>query len=160
MGSTTTGIGIAFAATLMLAAAPLGAFDLSGNWQGSWKCTTFEGGAKGKDGNPDSTLAVSSIGNNTFGARIDGTLAYRGIEIPDAKKPEKGELAIVHCGGDDDLTSGLFAELGRFKVTTRGAKGTLSGITVWSDDAQHVATCKYKYKRVDTNNPGLTYACP
>lgn len=32
-------------------------------------------------------------------------------------------------------------------------------ITIYSDDAGHVATCKYKYKRVDTTNPNLTYSC-
>jgi hypothetical protein len=158
MRSTTSRF--AFVATLVMGAAPVGAFDLTGSWQGSWKCTTFDTGTKGKGGNTESTLAVTSLGNNTFRARIDGGIAYRGIEIPDAAKPEKGELAIVHCAGDDDLTTQPFAELGRLKVTTKGAKGTLSGITVWSNDAHHIATCKYKYKRIDTTNPGLTYACP
>ena len=145
MRSTTTFT--AFAATVLLGAGQVDAFDLSGNWQGSWKCTVFHAGVKEKDGNSESTAAISSLGNNTFRAQIDGNLQYRGIEIPDAAKPAKGELGIVHCGDDDDLPTQPYSELGRFKVTTKGAKGTLSGITVWSDGGDHIATCKYKQAR-------------
>jgi len=150
-----------FAFTIATGAAlPAAAFDLTGHWEGKWSCTVFDSGAKDKDGNSESTFDVTSLGNNTFGARIDDNLNYRGIEIPNATKPEKGELAIAHCGGNDDLTTQPFAELGRWKVTTKAEKGTISGITIWSNDSTHVATCKYKYKRSNTANPNLTYTCP
>lgn len=151
-------------ALLLLGASRTDAFDLTGNWVGKWSCAHFNGGVKEKRGNAASTLAVTSLGNGTFGAHIDGGITYRGIEIPDAKKPDnKGEIAIVHCGSDDDpaaVTANNFFEAGRWKVSVKGAKGTLSGIAIYSFSNTHVATCKYKYKRVDTTDPGLTYACP
>lgn len=151
-------------ALALLGASRANAFDLTGNWVGKWSCSHFDGGVKQKRVNTESTLAVTSLGNDTFGARIDGSIAYRGIEIPDAKKPDdKGEVAIVHCGSDDDpaaVTANNFFEAGRWKVAVKNAKGTLSGITIYSFSASHIATCKYKYKRVDTTDPNLNYACP
>jgi hypothetical protein len=138
-------------------AAPALAFDLTGSWQGSWSCVGTLGGLKDKDFNKESTLVVTSLGNNTFASRLDGNLGYRGIEIPDAKNAAKGEIGIVHCGSTDDLTQAEFFESGRFKVSTKGDKGTISGITIYSFEPNHIATCKYKYKRVDTTNPNLTY---
>lgn len=142
-------------------AAPAAAFDLTGTWQGSWSCVGTRAGVKDKEFNKESTAVITSIGNDTFAAILDGDLPYRGIQISDAKKPEKGELAIVHCGATDDLKTSAadFFEAGRFKVSTKGAKGSIAGITIYSDDAGHVPTCKYKYKRVDTTNPNLFYSC-
>lgn len=151
---------VATAAMMLTTVMSANAFDLTGTWKGSWKCSEFDNGSKDQAGNPESTLLITSLGNNTFAARLDNADIYRGVEIPNTAKPEKGELAIVNCGGSDDLTADKFTELGRFKVATKGPKGTLSGITVWSADPTQVATCKYKYKRVDTLNPNLIYACP
>jgi hypothetical protein len=143
----------------LFAALPAAAFDLTGTWEGSWSCTVFANGTKGKDGNSESTLVVTSLGNGTFRGVIDGTYDVRGIEIADAAKPEKGEIAFLHCPSGDDLTQND-VEFGRLKVSTSGERGTLSGISIWSSYSAHVATCKYKYKRVNTTNPNLTYPCP
>lgn len=147
-------------ALLLGHSAPALAFDLTGSWIGSWSCTEFAGGVKDKSSNGQSTLVITSIGNGTFFAVLDESYAYRGIEIPDALKPDKGELGIVHCGSNDDLATGPYSELGRLKVSTRGDKGTLSGTTLWSNASSHIATCKYSYKRVDVVDPGLSYTCP
>ncbi len=153
----------ALAALSLSTPLPVEAFDLTGNWVGSWSCVGTESGVKFKDFDKESTAAVTSLGNNTFGAILDGNLLFHGIEIPDATKPDKGEIAIAHCGSSDDFTqvgSFVFFEAGRFKVSTKGAKGSMKGFTLYSFGPGHVATCKYKYKRVDTTNPNLTYACP
>ena len=146
---------------LSLAAMPAAAFDLTGHWEGSWSCSEFDEGVKTKQSNKESTAAISSLGNGTFRAVIDEGYDYRGIEITNAEKPDKGEIAIALCGTNDDLKNFPFVELGRFKVSTsETGSGSLSGTTIWSDNASHVATCKYKYKRIDTTNPNLTYPCP
>ena len=148
------------AALLVLVPATGHAFDLTGHWTGSWKCTIFDDGVKGKDGNKESTLAITQAGT-VFGADLDSGLTYSGIAIADARKPDnKGEIGIVHCGSDDDLTQIPYTELGRWKVSVKGAKGKLNGVTLWSDDSQHIATCKYKYKRIDTVDPAVPTACP
>lgn len=139
---------------------PATAFDLTGHWEGSWSCTVYSNGVKSKDEQKESTFDVTSLGNGRFGGIFDGNYEVRGIELTDAAKPEKGEIAFVSCGGDDDLSNFENTELGRLKVSTSGSEGTLSGTSVWSSGPGHIATCKYKHKRMNTNNPGLTYTCP
>lgn len=145
----------------LAAGLPAAAFDLTGHWEGSWSCSVFVNGEKGKDGERESTLEVTSLGDGTFRGLMDGNYDVRGIEIADiAKGDSKGEIGWAACGGDDDLTTGSATELGRFKVSTSGERGSLSGTSVWSSFPGHIATCKYKYTRVDTTNPNLTYPCP
>jgi hypothetical protein len=143
----------------LVAALPAAAFTLTGHWEGSWSCTVFEDGVKTTDGNKNSTLEVTSLGD-AFAARFDGNYDVRGVEIDDLTKPEKGEISFAHCGTNDDLTGPNGSELGRLKVSTSGERGTLSGISIWSARPYHIATCKYKFTRVDTVNPNLIYACP
>jgi hypothetical protein len=153
---------VALFALCLAAGLPAAAFDLTGHWEGSWSCSAFDAGFKTKEFNKESTLAITSIGDGTFRAILDNDLDYRGIEIPDAAKPEKGEIGFVSCGANDNLVLFPFVEFGRFKISTSEERGTgsLSGTTTWSRDATHIATCKYKFKRVDVTDPGLTYACP
>ena len=149
------------ALALPLAALPAAAFDLTGHWTGSWSCSEFDENGKTKESNSESTAAITSLGNGTFRAVIDGDFDYRGIEITDPNKPAKGEVAIALCGLNDDLKNFPYVELGRLKVSTsESGSGSLSGTSIWSADPSHVATCKYKYKRIDTTNPNLTYSCP
>lgn len=152
---------VAIFAFSLTAGSAAGAFDLTGNWVGSWSCTEFDLGTKTKDGEPESTLAVTSLGNGTFRGIIDNNYSIRGIEIADIAKPEKGEIAWAHCGTSDDLAENNDSELGRWKVsTTAEGRGTISGTSVWSLGFGHVATCKYKYTRQNLANPNLTYPCP
>jgi hypothetical protein len=149
------------ALALSLAAGPAAAFDLTGHWEGSWSCAEFDEGVKTKESNKESTAAITSLGNGTFRAVIDDVLDYRGIEITNPDNPTKGEIGIAMCGTNDDLKNFPIVELGRFKVSTsETGSGSLSGTSIWSANESHIATCKYKYKRIDTANPNLTYSCP
>lgn len=139
---------------------PAAAFDLTGYWEGSWSCSEFYQGEKTKTVETDSTAQITSLGNGTFGAFIDGSLNARGIEIADASKPERGEIALIYCGADDDLANNENTEFARFKVSTSGERGSISGTSIWSAGPGHIATCKYKWTRVSTTNPGRTYTCP
>jgi len=151
---------VALLSLLLFAGLPAAAFDLTGHWEGSWSCSEFDEGEKTKETNSESTAAFTSLGNGTFRVRIDGDLDYRGIEIPNVDKPDKGEIGMALCGTNDDIANFQFVELGRLKVSTSEEKGTISGTSIWSANDDHIATCKYKYKRVDTINPNLTYPCP
>jgi hypothetical protein len=149
-------------AALVLAlssAAPAAAQGLTGHWEGTYVCTEFEDGLKDKAVS-SSAMAVTSLGDGTFAAIVDG-YKWRGVEIPSQSDPNKGELALINCSSDTDLNGVPFAtEFARFKVSLSGDNGSISGISLWSGGARHIATCKYKLKRVDTVNPGLTYTCP
>ena len=152
-----TALAAAFAA-LVPQAAP--AFDITGTWTGKWKCVGMSNGQKSTSFEPSSSAAVTQVGD-VFGATIDGDLDYAGIAIADGGNAAKGAVGIIHCGTGDALaTQPAYSEFGNWKVSTRGDKGTLSGVTVWSSNPQHIATCKYKYKRTDTTDPGVPTVCP
>lgn len=94
---------------------------------------------------------------------FSGTLySYNGIAVADAKKPDKGDVMLTICGTDDDLGSGEFDELGRFKVTTKPAKGSgaISGFSVYSaNNPPEAYTCKWKLKRTSTSAPVVQTSC-
>ncbi len=88
---------------------------------------------------------------------------YSGLANPGAKKPEKGELAIVYCGTNDlvgDL--GDFDELGRMSISTKlgKLKASFKGTTIFSDFSNPGPlpalgyTCKWKYVRTSFDNGG------
>jgi hypothetical protein len=65
------------------------------------------------------------------------------------------------CGTDDDLGTGAYDELGRLSVVTKPAKGTgsMKGVSHFSTPAPSAYTCKWKLKRTNPANPGVTTAC-
>jgi hypothetical protein len=143
---------------LLLVATPAAAFDLTGHWEGSWTCSGFEYGVKTKEVDRESTIAITDFGNGVLAARVDNA-PWLGIAIYDDGNTDRGEVAMVHCGSDANLESGSFTEISRFRVSTSGERGTLSGISLYSKHGLHIATCQYRLTRVDTVNPGLAYSC-
>ena len=141
----------------LFAAAPAVAFDLTGHWEGSWSCSGFDFGVKTKDGR-ETTLAITDFGNGVLAVRLDND-PWLGIAIYDARDTDRGEIALVHCGSDANLETGGYTEMARFRVSTSGDRGSLSGISLYSSSGHHVATCQYRLTRVDTVNPGLAYSC-
>jgi hypothetical protein len=153
------------AAALAITAAPAAAFDLTGSYVGKFRCTGSFEGRKDSFAEPQVQVAITQSGN-VFGMRFDDgfdVLDYSGVAIPDQAKPDKGEMAFVFCGTDDVLgNNGDLDEIGRLKVTTKPAKGTgkLSGTSIFTElDGTSVFTCKWTFKRVDTNDPGLPTSC-
>ena len=146
-------------------------FDLTGTWVGSIKCTGVFQGAKFPAFTLTPTLKISQSGLNVgiFADYPPGDTddSYVGYANPDAKKPlEKGELAILYCGTDDVLgNEPTFDEIGRMVVSTKPpkVKATFKGTSIYSDpgisDAE-VGTCKWKWTRTDTADPGIPTVCP
>ena len=142
----------------LFAAAPAVAFDLTGHWEGSWTCSGFDAGHKTKDSNREATIAITDFGNGVLAVRLDND-PWLGIAVYDANDTDRGEIALMHCGSDANLESGGYTEMARFRVSTSGERGSLSGISLYSASSLHVATCQYRLTRVDTVNPGLAYSC-
>jgi hypothetical protein len=152
-------------------------FDLTGTWVGSIKCKGFFGGVK----DPFTltpTVKISQSGLN-IGLLADdaGTLdSYVAYANPDAKKPlEKGEFALIFCGTNDVLAEPFdapFDEIGRMTVSTKPpkVKATFKGTSIYSDSQLSfgppqttpisAGTCKWKFTRTDTNDPGIPLTCP
>jgi hypothetical protein len=154
-----------FAAVLAIACAPAAyAFDLTGHWSGSYKCKGSFGGEK------DSYDDVLEVDVNQSGTAVGlnisftGTLyQYSGLAVANAAKPDKGDLMLTICGTDDDLSTGIFDELGRLKVTTKPSKGTgsMSGSSFYSTtNPPQAYTCKWKLKRTTTSAPVVSTSCP
>ncbi len=157
----------AAALALATAAGPALAFDLTGTWTGTIKCKEFVNGVKDKfELTP--TITISQSGNAlgilaTFGPG-DSDM-YTALANPDAKKPDKGEFAIIFCGTDNQVgNSPTFDEIGRMQVTTKTGKiaAKFRGESIFSDPADmgpEAGTCKWSWKRVDTVDPWVATTC-
>ncbi|MBI3768108.1 MAG: hypothetical protein HY271_06370 [Deltaproteobacteria bacterium] len=109
------------------------------------------------------TQGVSTFGVVIDAAIPDNNFTYNASAVPDAKKPnEKGEVALLGCHLGNTLPVAPFdGELVRASVKTKlgSSKATFKGTSFFADNFPDVGTCKYSYKRVDTNDPGVG-ACP
>jgi hypothetical protein len=169
-------------ATLAVTAAFLGAWpsgaaaqlpDLTGTWVGTLTCKSFDTGLKTKLA-LEPVLQISQSGNEV-GARLDfgGTQEeYDGLANPDGKKPAtKGELALIRCstdsvaGNDFGSDEPDFDEIGRFAVGAKPGKikASLKGQSFFSDPgvaSPEAGSCKWRFTRIDTADPGITPTCP
>lgn len=152
------------------------AFDLTGTWTGTAKCTSlFQGDTFKFTDLP--AVQITQVGRE-IGLRADygggNVNFYAGRAYDDAKKPdEKGEVALVACGTNSVAgDSGPFDELGRFvaKAKPGKVKATLKGVSYYSDPLDFVnppnpdgwpeaGTCKWTLTRVDTTNPAGGTVC-
>jgi hypothetical protein len=144
------------------------AFDLTGTWSGTAKCTSLFDGITFKF-TDEATVQITQSGRG-FGFRADygpnNVNLYAGRTYDDAKKPdEKGEVALVACGTDSVAGNDpAFDELGRFTAKTKPGKvkATLKGVTYFSDPGEETpeaGTCKWSLTRVDATDPAGATAC-
>jgi len=153
---------VAFA---FLAASPaVWAFDISGHWTGTYKCTGNLQGAKNKY---TETLDASiTQSGSAVGASIvfnsGAPFLYSGFALG-GPKPDNGDLMVDACTTDNNPESGLYDEIGRLTVKTKPAKGTgtLSGTSNYSGPSPpQIYTCKWKLKRISPTDPGVATTCP
>ena len=155
---------LGIATTLLTFGAVADAFDVTGTWEGTYKCKGSYAGEK--DSYADALVAKITQSGVAVGADItfDGDLfRYSGVAVANAAKPDKGDLGIVICGSDDDLTAGIYDELGRLSVTTKPSKGTgsIKGSSFYTRTNPGGAyTCKWSLKRTDPADPAVGVGCP
>lgn len=140
------------------------AFDLTGHWVGAWTCKGFDD-TKFNDQNKASTLDITQTGN-TIHAAFEKLFLYTGAAIPDPAKPEKGEVVLADCHTNAVLgTEDGNSEIIRAPVATKpgSAKASFKGLSILENDVvpfgEQVQTCKYSYKRIDTDDPAVG-SCP
>lgn len=161
----------AFALAFLLAAGPARSLDLTGTWEGGFKCSEFVEGASKRFPQKRQIFRISQSGNDVRVEWTDPTQApapvfpLSGFAIPDAKKPEtKGELVLTDCETSADL-AGHFADLSRYRVRVKPvnkkgkAKGKLKGFTIYAPVGAHVGSCTARFKRIDAADPGVG-GCP
>ena len=146
------------AIALVLLAAPAGAVDLSGTWNGSYTCTGSNGEVV-KVKQKESVLLIAQT-DATFSASIDGT-AYNGAVLNlDADATKKGDAVMNSCTLDAVPMNGASGEIVHFKVKVDPDKGsgTVSGESIFESVSQQLV-CKLKYKRTNTTPTKFT-GCP
>jgi hypothetical protein len=147
----------------LVAAAPLPAlgFDMVGTWEGKQVCSGFDFDGQGARFQIESLITVSQSGDQVF-LRV-GERDYAGLKIDDPRKPERGRLYLVRCSTDnvpgtlDELEWDETADVS-IKTKANGA-GSLKGFSTFID-ISGIGSCKWKYKRVDLTDPGLTGCAP
>jgi hypothetical protein len=155
---------VASFALVVALASPAAAFDISGSWTGTRKCSFFDAGVKSKV-TREGTVQISQAGNDVgFDSAIGSAHLYSGIANFGTEKPDKGELAVRHCRNHDVADATPFDALGRFTVKTKAGKvkATISGITLVSNDdagSPSHGTCKWKLTRIALNGPGAPTGC-
>ncbi len=157
-----------FALLLLTAfASHAAAFDITGTWTGTRKCSDLFAGAKDKFTDP-ATFQITQSGN-AIGISADfgggNPPRYTGFANFPAAKPNKGEFAMIHCGTNDIVADATtYDSIGRMQVSTKASKvkGTIKGITIFSDTGPRpsLGTCKWSLTRQTTPDPVVTTTCP
>ena len=164
-GAVVAGAAVAAA---LVAGGDAAAFDPTGTWTGTAKCTSLFDGIRFKF-TDEVTVKIQRDGRS-IGFSADYGPAnvnlYGGRTYDDAKKPdENGEVALVACGTDSVAGNGpAFDELGRFTAKTKAGKvkATLKGVTYFSDPGvawPEAGTCKWSLTRIDAAVPGTATTC-
>jgi hypothetical protein len=145
---------------LALAAQPAVALDLTGTWEGKFKCSVFDGATE-KFTQPGEILRITQQGDD-LNVEWAGVADLTGLAIADVKSPDtKGAAALADCETSADLENGPYSEIAVLsaKINRAKAKGSLKGTSIWSPDADAVGDCKWKFKLVDASDPGAL-GCP
>lgn len=158
--------GLVIALMSLVLVTPASAFDITGTWEGTYKCKGFDNGVKDKF-EEELVAEFSQTSATAVGANIsfEGTeYRYNGLAHATATKPDKGDLMLVICGSDDNLATGTFDELGRFTVSTKAdkVKATIKGVSMYSTQTIGLQsyTCKWKLTRTSTSDPMVAVLCP
>ena len=153
-----------FAATTIPAAY---AFDATGTWEGSYKCTEFYDGYTTRF-SEDSVLEISQVGDEVRVDLGDGEYSYTGLIINDATKPDiKAQIGLVSCDSSadpqDPASEVIRVRLTRKSVqvdTTAKFRGRSTYVGNSGVSSPWVGDCKYKYKRTSLADPGVVGCAP
>lgn len=149
IGMVMGGWGILGAA--MVLGTPAHAFDVTGLWKGSIRCAGQVISQRRSFSRDDVELRVSGS-TLQLESRI-----YRAAFLPDGRNPDRGAMALIGCS--TSLFPEFRGQMGRLKVTTKPANGTgvISGqlFSIGDSIAESFFSCKWKFRRVSTVDPGI-----
>lgn len=144
---------------LTLAPLPTAALDLTGTWEGTYVCKENRDGVHSRDKDRFVDLEITQTGSqlNAINRFLNH---FSGVVIEDTKKPDrKGEVGIAGCLLNGDVSGGDDLGVLRVKVDPATGKGLLVGTTHEVITPSIFFTCKWRFKRLDTDDPGVG-ACP
>lgn len=132
--------------------------DVQGTYEGVLKCDTrFSNGTKEKL-KGDVLFEVSQV-NGHLSMLIDGVAQFNGIVFADANKPEKkGAGAAILCKINNDpkdqniMLNFAFANADKMRAKIKG-----TSIFTFDRDEGEVGHCRFKAKRVSTDDPDVAF---
>jgi hypothetical protein len=136
-------------------------FDMTGHWEGQFKCKGVDNTGKFNDDGKPSTLDITQSGTLIAVSLDSGNFLYNGALIPDIKKPNvQGEAVIIGCDTNTTFVAGDHSsEIMRAKVKTKAnsEKASFSAISIFEINdvsfGESVETCKLSYKRTSATPP-------
>jgi hypothetical protein len=149
----------AAALALLVPAAPLHAFDLTGTWEGTASCKSFFEGTASR-AKVSVAIEISQSGDS-LAVRLGG-FSFNGRALEDADNADKGEVVLSLCGTDDLPLLGR-GTLVRARASTRpeSGAGKLQALLITDDSnpVPLVSTCKWRLERTATADPSVA-PCP
>jgi len=146
--------------------APADALDLTGTWSGKFNCSNFDG-LKFNSVDKNQTLKITQPqpGQNVYVEWV-GVAKFTGVVIDNQKNPDsKGQVAMADCSTSPELNA-FYAEIAKLSasVNRSKSKGSLSGTSIYSipesqNAPQTVGQCKWNFKLVDPQDPGVGAGC-
>jgi hypothetical protein len=134
------------------------AMNLTGEWQGSTSCTSFDGTLFRIPRSP-STLYITHSGG-TFAAHLDtgeGPTDYSGQAVQESGQTSRLRGIMVECHTAPNLLDR--SEVVHLKAMDSEANGRIKGSSIFRGQAGDIGTCRWTFQRVNKNDPGLT-ECP
>jgi hypothetical protein len=148
------GVGIAALVAVAVGAAAGGAwaFDATGVWRGSLRCS-------GQVLSDRRSFARDGVELRISGDTLHvESRVYRAAFLPDGRNPNRGAMVLIGCS--TALSPDFRGQMGRLKIVTKpgSATGTISGevLTIGDSIAESFFVCKWKFRRVSTVDPGVT----
>lgn len=154
MSSLVAGIGL-------LGSLEAQALDVTGTWEGKWKCSVFNSlvGNFETASNPASMMKISQAGND-LNVEIDSQFfRFHGVVAASAADPDHGAATLISCHTDPTTLSqpGSVNELisTRFTTNPNTGSGTFTATSTGQQENFLAAVCHYVLKRVSTVDPGV-----
>jgi hypothetical protein len=141
---------LAVATLVALGVTPAVAADLTGTWEGTLKCTTYEHGDVPERETNDLTARITQSGTR-MNLVFEGFLPLApGLVFDIGASPDAAAFAFGTCPGEPS------GRLGSGKANGERIKGEVTAI---GGMASRIVECTFKLRRTDTADPGVT-DCP
>ena len=136
------------------------ALDVTGTWEGKWKCRVFNAltGSFETLSNPTSTMKISQAGND-LNVEIDSQFfRFHGVVAAGAANSDNGAATLMSCHTDPTLSQpGSYNELisARFHTNPNTDSGTFKATSTGQQENFLAAVCHYVLKRLSTVDPSV-----
>lgn len=156
--SYTTAATVGVAVLLWQAPAPVCGINLTGEWTGAANCKAFDGTSFRIPRSTSSLYITHSAGS--FTAHLEGgegPTDYSGQAVQQSGVANRLQGIMLECHTSPALVD--HSEVVHFKATESNSGARMKGASIFRDQGGDIGTCRWSFKRVNKNDPGLN-GCP